>query len=165
MKSILLLRHAKSSWNNPALDDHERPLNKRGFGDAPRMGQLIADEGLKPDLIISSTACRAKTTAEIVSQECGLENCVEFTDDLYLAPPSNYLLILSGLPESADSVLLVGHNPGISDLLMQMSGEGHDMPTAALAHLQSGHETWGEFAHSSNAELVQFWRPKELPQL
>ena len=85
MKTVLLLRHAKSSWDNPAVDDHERPLNKRGLKAAPRMGQLIADEGLKPDVIVSSTAVRAATTAAAIAEECGYDGEIHYTDDLYLS--------------------------------------------------------------------------------
>lgn len=164
MKTVLLLRHAKSSWDNPALDDHERPLNKRGLKVAPRMGQLIADEGLKPDVIVSSTAVRAATTAEVVAEECGYEGEIYFMDDLYLAPPSAYLCLLRDLPEEYESALLVGHNPGISELVFSMCRERVDMPTAALAHAQSGNESWKQFEQESEADLVNFWRPKELDE-
>lgn len=162
MKTVLLLRHAKSSWDNPGIDDHERPLNKRGQKAAPRMGQLIADEGLKPDVIVSSTAIRAASTAEAIAEECGYEGEIHFTDDLYLAPPSAYLWLLSGLPDEYDSALMVGHNPGISELVSTLCGERVDMPTAALAHAQSGNESWKQFESESAADLVNFWRPREL---
>ncbi|MFK7821425.1 MAG: histidine phosphatase family protein [Planctomycetaceae bacterium] len=162
MKTLLLIRHAKSSWDNPAMDDHERPLNKRGLKTAPRMGQLIADEGLKPDIIVSSTAVRAATTAEVIAEECGYDRDIQFTDDLYLAPPSAYLDLLSTLPDDYNSAMLVGHNPGISELVSSMCGEHVDMPTAALAHTQSENQSWKAFETSSDADLVNFWRPKEL---
>jgi phosphohistidine phosphatase len=162
MKTLLLIRHAKSSWDNPAMDDHERPLNKRGLRTAPRMGQLIADEGLKPDIIVSSTAVRAATTAEVIAEECGYDGDIHFTDDLYLAPPATYLKLLTSLSEDCDSALLVGHNPGISELVSNMCGEHVDMPTAALAHAQSDIESWKGFETSSEADLVNFWRPKEI---
>ena len=126
------------------------------------MGQLIADEGLKPDVIVSSTAVRAATTAEVVAEECGYDGEIHFMDDLYLAPPSTYLSLLSDLSEEYDSALLVGHNPGISELVFNMCRERVDMPTGALAHAQSGTESWREFGSESGADLVNFWRPREL---
>lgn len=162
MKTVLLLRHAKSSWDNPALSDHERPLNKRGCRAAPRIGQLIADEGLVPDIIVSSTAARARSTAELVAEESGYGGDILFCDDLYLAAPATYQLQMSQLADDTASAMFVGHNPGISELLYAMSGEHSDMPTAALAHLQSHNSSWRDFEHSAKADLVGFWRPREL---
>lgn len=162
MKTVLLMRHAKSSWDNPALDDHERPLNKRGQSAAPRIGQLIRDEGICPQVVVSSTAVRAESTARIVAQECGFKGEIVFTDDLYLAPPSQYLGIISGLDDTYGTVLLVGHNPGISELVSGICNQPVSMPTAALAVTRTQHETWKGYETEPASELVNFWRPKQL---
>ncbi len=162
MKTVLLLRHAKSSWDNPAQADHDRPLNARGLRAAPRMGQLIADEGLRPQLIVSSTAERARTTAAMVAEECGYEGDVRLTDELYHASPQDCLRVLGGLPDDLESVLLVGHNPGLSELVLELSGQRIDMPTAGLVLLQSPRTSWSEFERDPCCDLVSFWRPKGL---
>lgn len=162
MKTVLLMRHAKSSWDNPAMDDHERPLNPRGLGAAPRMGQLIKDEGLCPQVIVSSTAVRAQSTARLVAEACGFEDEIVFTDDLYLAPPSRYLDIVWNLADDCDCVLLVGHNPGISELASGICGEPVSMPTAALACTRTDHDAWSQYENAPASQLVGFWRPKGL---
>ena len=97
MKEILILRHAKSSWGDSSLSDHDRPLKKRGLRDAPRIGQLLAERDLVPDVILCSTAVRARQTAERVLGSCGREVPVHFTKELYLAGPSSYLDLLAEL--------------------------------------------------------------------
>src|SRR5512137_1969116 len=113
MKTLLLLRHAKSSWKQPELNDHDRPLNKRGKKEAPKVGKYLKDNDLVPDLVLSSTAKRARDTAEAAAEECGFDKPIEFYQDLYLSEPSCYLDILQRLPDSAGRVLVVGHNPDL----------------------------------------------------
>ncbi len=158
---LLIMRHAKSSWDNPAQTDHERPLNARGLRDAPRMGELLAANGLVPDLIISSTATRARETAEIMSQSSGYENEITFTDDLYLASPSAIVGVLSQLAGDAERVMIVPHNPGLEELVYSLTGEHERMPTAAIA-VANNPVGWSELTVETRCELVQMWRPKEL---
>lgn len=127
------MRHAKSSWRNPQLDDHDRPLNGRGERAAPYMGEWLRQEGLLPDMILSSTAVRAVETAKCVAEASDFDGPMEITRKLYLADPLTYLETLTEVPEGTGSVLLIGHNPGISELLHQLTGEDEDMPTAAVA--------------------------------
>jgi phosphohistidine phosphatase len=162
MKTLLLLRHAKSSWDNPALGDHERVLNKRGQRDAPRMGRLIADEEIVPDCIVSSTASRARATAELVAEECGFSGEIQFVRELYHAPPSAYFSVLSQLPIDRKRVLVVAHNPGIEELQLLLTGEFESMPTAALAQIELNIDAWKQFDRDCEARLLHFWRPKEL---
>ncbi len=164
MKTLLLLRHAKSSWTDSTQTDHDRTLNKRGERDAPRMGQLIESEGLRPDCIVSSTAMRARSTAELVAENCGFEGEIQLARELYHAPPSAYFAVLSQLPNSCDIVLAVGHNPGIAELLSQLTGADESMPTAALAHIQLDFDDWSQFDSRCAAQLIDFWCPKELPE-
>src|SRR5688500_15561286 len=110
MKTLLLLRHAKSSWKDDSLDDHDRPLNERGKQEAPRMGQLLLDEQLLPDIILSSDAKRARRTVEKVCDAAGYRGETVLTSELYLANAAGYLKVLSRLPEHVSRVLVVGHN-------------------------------------------------------
>ena len=162
MKTALILRHAKSSWNNRHQQDHERPLNERGKRAAPRMGELILEQQLTPDTIISSTAQRARETVQVVASSCQFAGEIVYDDNLYLAPPSVYIDILSTLPEQCERILLVGHNPGMEELVSQLTGQQVTMPTAALAHLQWQIDSWQQLAETEVATLGDFWIPREL---
>ena len=117
MKTLLILRHAKSSWKNTGLADHDRPLTKRGKRDAPRMGRLLRDENLTPDLIVSSTAKRALDTAEAVAEASGYEGEVESRPEFYMAGPEAYLRALRALSDDYECVMVIGHNPGLEELV------------------------------------------------
>lgn len=162
MKSLLLLRHAKSSWSQANLSDHDRPLNPRGQLAAPRMGQLLDDEGLLPDLILCSSAKRAQATAEKVVERSGYGGEVQICEDLYHAGSEVYFETLRALPDEVDRVLVIAHNPGLEELLDLLTGIAERMPTAALAHLALRVDTWGAFKKGIKAELLGFWRPREL---
>lgn len=162
MKTALILRHAKSSWDNMHQADHERPLNARGQRDAPRIGQLILQQQLTPDTIIASTAQRARETAEAVATTCQFQGDILYDDNLYLAPPEVYVNLLQAMSDDSQTVLLVGHNPGMEDLVSRLSGQPVTMPTAALAHLQWSIESWQQFEDTSSANLADFWIPREL---
>jgi len=162
VKTLLVLRHAKSSWGDPALADHDRPLNKRGKKDAPRIGALLRREDLTPELIISSTARRARTTAEIVVEHSGCEGQLRLERDLYAAGPEAYLQVLAELPDEYQRVMLVGHNPGLEELLEMLTGDYERLPTAALAQVRLPIKRWRDLAEEASGELVNLWRPKEL---
>ena len=162
MKTLLILRHAKSSWKDVYLADHDRPLNKRGKRDAPRMGQFILEEGLLPDLIISSTAKRARKTVEGILEGSGYSTEVGFTRDFYHAYPESFIDILSELDDKYERVMVVGHNPGLEELLEVLTGNYERMPTAALAYVQLPIQVWGDLGEVSQGELIAVWRPKEL---
>ena len=162
MKSLLLLRHAKSSWKNAGLDDHDRPLKKRGRRDAPRMGRLLVAEGLAPGLILTSSALRASETAAAVATACGKSAGLRSFRELYLAEPDDYALLLRELPDSNERVMVVGHNPTLEELLELLTGARETMPTAALALIELPIERWGELALDGSARLVRLWRPREL---
>ena len=162
MKKLLILRHAKSSWKQSNLADHDRPLNKRGKRDAPRMGKLLANEEIIPDLIISSSAKRAKKTTKLVAEESGFEGEIIYERDLYAAWPEAYIETLSLTPDTFDTVMVVGHNPGLEDLLEILTGEMESMPTAALALVSLPIENWRDLSFETNGELSNLWRPKEL---
>jgi len=135
MKKLLVLRHAKSSWTDPDLADFDRPLNERGLRAAPFMGSVIVKDGLEPELIISSPAERARTTAELVVQGGDLAADVRFEERIYEASPHTLLQIVSDLDDDLETVLLVGHNPGIEDFVKLLTGVYEPMSTAAMAVL------------------------------
>jgi len=163
MKTVLILRHAKSSWKHAGLDDHDRPLNKRGQRDAPRMGRLIAGADLVPELICSSSAVRARTTAESVATACGYAGKIEILRELYLAEPSVYVELLAGLDDRLSRVMVVGHNPGMADLVEELTGAIDPFPTAALALVRLPIEGWEAAVGRLRGDLINLWRPKELP--
>lgn len=163
MKTLLILRHAKSSWSKPELADHDRPLNKRGKRDAPRIGSLLRREDLVPDLIISSTAARARSTAELASEACGYEGELRLERECYAAGPEAYLDALQSLPESYPCVMVVGHNPGLEELLELLTGEWQRLPTAALAQVRLRLDVWGELDEDTRGKLVNLWLPRQLP--
>ena len=162
MKSLLILRHAKSSWDNARLSDHDRPLNDRGRRDAPRMARLLEEYDLIPDLIITSSAERALTTAELVALNCGYENALLVTRDLYHGAPEDYIEALREQGGEARKILVVGHNPGVEELVDWLTDESERMPTAALAHVTLPITAWHEMTLDVTGDLQNLWRPKEL---
>ena len=163
MKTLLVLRHAKSSWKNPETSDHDRPLNRRGKRDAPRMGRLVAARGLRPDVIVSSTAQRARRTADEVAQHSGYEGAVQLERHLYLASPDEIVDVVRSVAGGARRVMVVGHNPGLEDLVARLAGHPETLPTAALAEIRLSIRSWKDLAVSSAGTLAGVWRPRELP--
>jgi phosphohistidine phosphatase len=162
MKTLLILRHAKSSWANAYLSDHDRPLKKRGKRDAPRMGRLLRDEDLVPDLIICSSAKRALDTAEAAAEASGYGGVIEVTRDFYHADPETYIGRLKVLPKEVNRVLIVGHNPGMEEMLEQLTGLHERMPTAALAQVSLPIEGWSDIGLETSGSLVNLWLPRNL---
>jgi phosphohistidine phosphatase len=162
MKTLLILRHAKSSWKDDMLADHDRPLNRRGKEDAPRMGALLAEEGLIPDVILSSTAKRARSTADTVAESSGYDGEIVYTRDLYHADPESYLYVLRAQPASHESVMVVGHNPGLEELVDVLTGESQRLPTCALVQVSLPLEGWEALTDETEGTLVNIWRPREI---
>lgn len=162
MKTLLILRHAKSSWKDGKLHDHDRPLNERGKRDAPRMGELLKQEDLVPDLIISSTAKRARKTAKKVAKACNYDGEIREERNLYHGVPENYIYILRRLPKRYDCVMVVGHNPSLEYLLEELTGSDETMPTAALAQVTFKIKKWKQLNENTEGKLVNLWRPREL---
>ena len=161
MKTLLVLRHAKSSWNNPALDDHERPLNKRGRRVAPRIGELVRQYGLIPDVVLSSDAVRARLTAEAVAEAARYAGEILLDPRLYLASPADIRSLLATVRENAETVMIVGHNPGLEKLVEQLTGERQDLPTATLVQIGLPIDQWRDLNLSTRGTLVCLWRPEE----
>ncbi|HLE70613.1 MAG TPA: histidine phosphatase family protein [Vicinamibacteria bacterium] len=163
MKTLMLLRHAKSSWKDSDVVDHDRPLNKRGKKAAPQMGRLLSKEGLVPELILSSTAVRTRETAEAVAKASSYKGPIELLDTLYLAMAGKLLSeAQSHTPDSVGRLLLVGHNPGMEDLVEILSGKREAFPTAALAVFKVGIDGWKALELGVEAKLVKVYRPKEI---
>ena len=163
MKTLLVLRHAKSLWDNPALDDHERPLNERGRRDGPKMGAVVRESGLTPDRIVCSDALRARLTAEAVARSAGFDGEIQLEPRLYAASVDGILAVLCTVQEAhSGTVMIVGHNPGLEQLIAHLTGEAEDLPTAALAQIALPIARWRDLKQSTRGGLLGFWRPKEL---
>ena len=166
MRTLLLLRHAKSSWKNSDVSDHDRPLNKRGKHDAPRIGRLLRRERLSPDLIVSSSAKRAGRTAGEVAKWSAFEGTVQLERRLYLADPATIVDVVRRRGADARRVLIVGHNPGLEALVARLTAQDDldPLPTAGLVQIRLEIDDWSEFRLSSDARLINVWRPRELAQ-
>lgn len=162
MKKLFVMRHAKSSWSNEGLSDYERPLNPRGTKDAPRMGKLLLDNDLVPDLILTSSAKRAHTTAELVAMASNYNQEVMYVQKFYQADPTTYLSVLQQLTTDPQKVMVVGHNPGISDLLSRLSGQYVGMTTANIGVVALPITQWSEIRLYTKGDLLHLWRPREI---
>jgi len=161
MKKLLLLRHAKSSWEDASLPDFERPLNERGLRAAPLIGEYIARHKLRPDLVLCSPAKRTRETTVLVLKAAGIEPELRYDERIYEASVTNLLEIISQLEEDKTEVMLVGHNPGFENLLERLTGQSVRMPTAALARIALDAERWSEAA-TGGGQLELFVKAKEL---
>jgi len=162
MRTLLVLRHAKSSLEYPKLSDHDRPLNKRGQSDAPRIGRLLRQQRLSPGAIISSTAKRARQTAEEVVLGSTFDGAIQFEPRLYLGDPATILDVVRRANPDTSRVMIVAHNPGLEELIRRLADEDESLPTAGLAQLRLPIDTWKDLRVSTRGQLVSLWRPKEL---
>ncbi len=160
MKRLLLMRHAAPGGKQPGISDHDRPLHSSGEEQAKRIGRLIKKEGARPDLILSSTAERAKRTAELVSESCG-SDLPWLVPELYLAGPEEWLRQLGPLPDEYGTVMVVGHNPGLEGLLQALTGSAETLAPAALADLTLQIDGWNELSRAAAGRLQRIWRPQE----
>lgn len=165
MRQLALVRHAKSSWDDPALDDFDRPLNKRGNRDAPFMGRKLKELGLQFDLIISSPAARAMATTRILATETGYaDDRIEANERIYEAPWQRLLEVVNEIDDVYRRVALVGHNPGMSDLAAVLTGNGPgDMPTCAIVLLVFEVSAWSTVGPAM-ATVSAFEYPKKYPR-
>ncbi len=163
MKKLLLMRHAKSSWENSDLADFDRPLNERGLQAATFMGEFMRKNDLQPNLIISSPAVRAKQTTKLVTESAQMNCEIRFDERIYEATPHRLLYVLSEIDGQNNSVMLVGHNPGLEELLKILTSEIQPMPTAALAIIELNINDWDEI-NAGCGDLVNLIRPKDEMQ-
>ena len=158
MAELLILRHAKSSWDNPGLCDHDRPLNGRGRRDAPRIGELLAAEDLLPDAVLCSTACRTMETWSLMAHAAGCEVVPRYEQAIYLASGGDLLEQLHTFPAGQKRGLVIGHNPGLETLVAMLTGKRVTMPTASLILVEIN----GDWEAISSGRFVRQWKPKEL---
>ena len=171
MLKLLLLRHAKSSWDDLDHTDHQRPLSKRGLKAAPKMGKYIAAEDLTPRLILSSTATRARQTTMLASEKFGDEIETRFIDDLYIFSGFHTPLnIIRNNVGKQSPLMLVGHNPTMEELANELVGTGsasaralmyQKYPTAALAEIDFDIPRWADL-QTGIGTLIRFARPRDL---
>ena len=169
MKKVILLRHAKSSWDNPGLDDHDRPLNKRGRAASPVIGEWLTRKQHVPDAILCSTAAQARETLERLELPKSASRTVDFTRQLYHASPETMLEILRGSDNTADTAMLIGHQPGLGAMARLMSDGAtarcrrafEHFPTAAAAVLEIDVSRWQDIGYGM-AKFTDFAKPREL---
>lgn len=162
MKHLLLMRHAKSSWKDSSLSDHQRPLNKRGKSAAPKMGSLLNDMDVIPEIILCSTAKRARSTVDYLQETCNFEGNCQYFDDLYHADYLTYFDLLINLPPDIGVAMIVSHNPTINYFINTICGEVEHMPTAAIAHIEFHIADWSDLHLDSQCKLKNIWKPREL---
>ncbi|MEN6409266.1 MAG: histidine phosphatase family protein [Anaerolineaceae bacterium] len=162
MKTLLLMRHAKSSWKDPDLADRDRPLTKRGKRDALRMGEMLKEMELIPQRILCSSAARAKLTGENILEGLHISVPMDLLDDLYMAETPTYFEKLGSLPETLDKVMVIGHNPGLEALMLTITHQVEALPTCAVAYVILPIEHWEELSDEVSGDLIHLWRPKEL---
>jgi phosphohistidine phosphatase len=163
MRTIYLIRHAKSSWDNPTLRDFQRPLNERGLTIAPQMAALLKRDNEIPDLIVSSPAKRALETAHFFATANGIgEEHIQLEEDIYEASPVQLLRVISRLPETADRIFLFGHNPSFTEVANLYSAKAIDnIPTCGIVRIDTTAAVWSEM-YEGNARVVKTWFPKEV---
>lgn len=169
MKTLILMRHAKSAWDDPQQKDIDRPLSPRGRKAAPRMGEWLAAENYRPDVVLCSTATRARETLELARPSLPANARIDHLRTLYMASPREMLNEIAKVPASAGTVMLVGHNPGMGSLAGLLAGGGNakalanlhaKFPTAAVAVLGFEVEKWSDLAAGSGT-LLAFQRPRD----
>ncbi len=167
-RHLLLLRHAKSAWNTGAAKDFDRPLASRGVRDAPVMGKWLKKQGLVPDIVISSPALRARQTCEAACEKMGIKQKeINWDNRVYAALVTELLQVLQEYKKKPQTLMLVGHNPGLEDLLIYLAGEdaqvppdGKLLPTAAVAYLKLP-GNWKDLAEGTG-RLVSITRVKDI---
>jgi phosphohistidine phosphatase len=167
MKLLYLLRHAKSSWSDPALPDHRRPLTGRGRRAAKAIGRYLHDHGIEPEMVLCSTARRARDTLARIEPALGKPD-IRIEPELYAASANELLDRVRRVPDAVESVLVIGHNPGLQDLALDLARPAPELreleakfPTAALATLACPQTSWRALDWRT-AKLVDFVRPRDL---
>lgn len=148
MKTLLLIRHAKSSWNDPDVDDFDRPLNKRGKENAPEMAQRMVTRSIVPELLIASPAKRTRNTARLMAKEWHYDkDAILLEDELYLCYASTFLKIVSKIDDDIDTVAIFAHNPGITDFANYLTQEIRidNIPTSGIFAVKANIDSWKEF--------------------
>ncbi|MFA6138323.1 MAG: histidine phosphatase family protein [Sulfurimonas sp.] len=160
MKKLYIIRHAKSSWKEISLDDFERPLNKRGKADAPFMGSKLKEKRVMPDLILSSPALRAKTTAEIIAKKVEFKKEIVFDENIYEASATTLHKILTKIADKKNVAFVFGHNPSLNELAEKYINFDENIPTCGVVEIEFDCDSWADIS-AENARLVSFDYPKK----
>jgi len=160
VRTLLILRHAKSGHDD-GLPDKARTLTERGRKAAAKMGGVALEAGLVPDLVLCSNAARARETWAHFGPAAGFRGKIEYLNELYLAEPAVYLAAVAEYGGDAARVMVVGHNPGLEDLVSQLTGERCELPTAALVECELSLESWSLVTPVTSGKLIRFFRPKD----
>lgn len=166
MKTLLLIRHAKSSWNDPDMDDFDRPLNKRGKENAPEMAVRLLSRGTVPELIISSPARRARSTARIMAKEWKYpKDAILLEEELYLCYASTFLKVITRIDDDFNAVAIFGHNPGITDFANYLTEEIRidNVPTTGIFAIEADTDHWLDFDRASKRFLFFDYPKNEGP--
>ncbi|GBD91235.1 phosphoserine phosphatase 1 [bacterium BMS3Abin04] len=162
MKKLFLIRHAKSSWKDNGLADFDRPLNKRGKRDAPFMGKILKEEGIKPDLIITSPAKRTCTTARVLARKLDYpKEKINSDETVYEASPGELIKLVNAIPSEHEVVMLIGHNPGLTQLSNLLTGKYlENIPTTGIVEINFNVNSWEEITVNTG-KLKSFEYPKK----
>jgi phosphohistidine phosphatase len=161
-KTLLLMRHAKSDWKQPGLSDHDRPLNARGRKSAPAIADHLLQTGWQVDVILASSAVRVQQTVALMHAHWSTSAEIFTVPALYLAAPEQIMHEVHGLHATWNSVLVVAHNPGMTQLVSQLSGRDTEMPTAAVAIFEFATDRWSDVGQGVPPALREFCKPRDL---
>ncbi len=161
MRTLIVMRHAKSDWDDPSLSDHDRPLNKRGRRSAPLMSRHLLGQAVNADIILASSAVRVQETLSLMNGWIGQTDVI--TDKaIYLASVEELCSQVQCLNDDWQSAMIIGHNPGLCHFVGRLTGEYLDMPTAAVAVLTANIEQWAAALSVDQWDLLHYWKPREL---
>jgi len=163
MKKLYIIRHAKSSWKDMNLDDFDRPLNKRGKLNAPFMGEKLKDKNVLPDLILSSPALRAKSTAIMIAKKIKYTKKIIFNEDIYESTPSKLHKILTKINDKNSIIFLFGHNPEINMLAENYVDFEENIVTCGVVEIEFNCKKWIDI-NAKNAKLILFDYPKNMTE-
>lgn len=161
MKTLILMRHAKSSIGEKKQDDWDRQLNKRGRKNAVAMAKLLKEHDAVPQVILASAALRTRQTCDLMVEELSFRGDIHYLASLYTGEMDVYLAEVQSMPDSCTCVLVIGHNPMLEGFLQMLTGKVESLPTASIAYLKAPVERWQELTFDTTAELAHFWKPKD----
>lgn len=161
MKTLLIMRHAKSSWKDQELPDHDRPLKKKGRKDISNMAKILKKKSLVPDLVLSSTAVRSKETANLMIEKLNYKGKLELIEELYMAEPETYIKYASQVSDKVEVLLIIGHNPGLEGLVMTLGDKISSLPTGSIAKLYLFIDKWSELTPETDGEINHVWIPED----
>lgn len=161
MKTLLIMRHAKSSWKEKELPDHDRSLKKRGRKDIVNMAKILKKKALVPDLILSSTAIRAKDTATLMAEKLNFKGQLELVENFYMAEPETYIQKIATVPDKVENLLIIGHNPGLEGLVMTLGDKIVSLPTGSIAKIYLFIDKWSELTIETDGEINHLWLPED----